>query len=89
MLDDLPGQYHKYLERFQAEIGEVASGAFAKYAGKLIKKLSFEAFTPLYIEYIEISDRYYDSLERGDTINDVVLKVLREHAASLVLKQPG
>ena len=89
MLDDLPGKYHEYLTRFATEIGDVASGAFAKYAGKLIKKLSFEEFTPAYIEYTEMSERYRESLENGDTVNDVVLKILREQAASLVLKPPG
>ena len=89
VLDDLPGKYQEYLDRFGAEIGAVAPGAFAKYAGKLIKKLSFEEFTPAYIEYTEMSDRYRESLERGDTINDDVLKILREQAASLVLKPPS
>jgi hypothetical protein len=89
VLDDLPGKYHEYLDRFATEIGDVAAGAFAKFAGKLIKKLSFEEFTPAYIEYTEMADRYRETLERGDTINDVVLKILREQAASLVLKPPG
>ena len=89
MIEDLPGRYHEYLERFTREVGDVAVGAFAKFGGKLIKKLSFEEFTPAYIEYIEMHDRYQDSLDRGDTINDVVLKLLREQAANLVLKPPG
>lgn len=89
MLEDLPARYHEYLERFAAEVGEVAVGAFAKYAGHLIKKMSFEEFTPAYLEYAEISEQYTDSLERGDTVNDVVLRLLRDKAASLVLKPPG
>lgn len=89
VLDDLPGKYHEYLERFHTEVGDVASGAFAKYAGKLIRKLSFEEFTPVFIEYTEMADRYRESIERGDTINDVVLKILREQAATLVMKPPG
>ncbi|MDB4958134.1 MAG: hypothetical protein JWO36_5703 [Myxococcales bacterium] len=89
MLDDLPGRYHEYLDRFQTEVGDVAPGAFAKFAGKLIKKLSFEEFTPVFLEYTEMADRYRESLDRGDTINDIVLKILREQAASLVMKPPG
>jgi hypothetical protein len=89
VIDDLPGRYHEYLERFHKELGDVAVGAFAKYAGKLIKKMSFEDFTPAFIEYTEMAERYHESLERGDTINDVVLKVLREQAAALVLAPPG
>lgn len=89
MVEDLPTRYHQYLERFTREIGEVAVGGFAKFRGKLIKKLTFEEFTPAYIEYIEMHDRYEDSVDRGDTINDVVIKVLRDLAANLVLKPPA
>jgi hypothetical protein len=88
VIEDLPARYHEYLERFAAEIGDTKVGAFAKWSGRLIKKLAFEEFTPAYLEYTEILQRYEDSLERGDTINDVVLKLLREHSANLVLKPP-
>ena len=89
MIEDLPGRYHEYLERFQAQVGKHEVGAFAKFSGKLIKKLSFEEFTPAFLEYTELFDKYNESIERGDTINDVVLKVLREKAATLVLEPPG
>ena len=88
MLEDLPARYHEYLERFTTEIGDVRVGAFAKFNSKLIKKLSFEEFTPAYLEYTELSDKYYESLERGDTINDVVLRVIRDKAATLVFDGP-
>lgn len=88
MIEDLPARYQEYLERFTAQLGEVKVGGFAKYAGRLIKKLAFEEFTPAFLEYAEISARYTDSLERGDTINDVVLKLVREQAAVLVMKPP-
>ena len=89
MIEDLADRYHEYLERFARDVGEVEVGGFKKHAGKLINKLSFEEFTPALIEYLEICQRYQDSIERGDTINDVVLKVLREQAAALVLAPPG
>lgn len=89
MIDDLPGRYHEYLERFASKIGaDHKVGAFVKYSGKLIKKLSFEEFTPAYVEYTELADKYNESIERGDTVNDVVLRVLREKAATLVLDAP-
>jgi hypothetical protein len=88
VIEDLPARYHEYLERFATEIGPQQVGEFAKWSGKLIKKLSFEEFTPAYLEYTEISQRYRESLERGDTINDVVLRLLRERCANLVLKPP-
>lgn len=89
MIEDLPARYHEYLERFATELGDVKVGAFAKFGGRLIKKLTFEEFTPAFLDYHEISDRYYDSLDRGDTINDLVLRLLRERAANLVLQPPS
>ena len=89
MLEDLPARYHEYLERFAAKVGVHEVGTFAKFGGKLIKKLSFEEFTPAYLEYTELSEQYFASIERGDTINDVVLRVLREKAATLVVDPPG
>jgi hypothetical protein len=88
VIDDLPKRYHEYLGRFTAALGEVQVGAFAKFGGRLIKKLSFEEFTPAFLEYTQISERYRESVERGDTINDVVLRLLREQAANLILRPP-
>lgn len=89
MIEDLPERYRDYLERFERALPNINLGAFAKFAGKLIKKLTFEEFTPVYLEFMEIWDRYQDSVERGDTVNDVVLKLLRERAANLVLEPPA
>lgn len=89
VLEDLPARYHEYLERFAAHVGKHEVGAFAKYNSKLIKKLSFEEFTPAYLEYIELSEQYFASIDRGDTINDVILRVLRDKAATLVVDPPG
>jgi len=89
VIEDLPERYHDYLERFERALPGTQVGGFGKFNGVLIKKLTFEEFTPAYLEYAEIWDRYQDSVERGDTINDVVLKLLRERAAGLVLAPPG
>jgi hypothetical protein len=89
VIEDLADRYHEYLERFAREVGDCEVGAFKKHAGKLIKKLTFEEFAPALLEYVEMCSRYTESVERGDTINDVVLKVIRDQAAALVLKPPS
>jgi hypothetical protein len=87
---DLPALYVEYLNRFDREVGTtVEVGAFAKYQGRLIKKMSRDEFDPSFTEYADMARRYHDSLERGDTINDVVVKMLRDSAAKLILKPPG
>ena len=89
MIEDLPGRYDEYLTRCTSKLGELAAGAFVKFSGKLIKGLTFEEFTPAYLEYTELLERYTESLERGDTINDLVLRMVREKAAGLVLDPPA
>jgi hypothetical protein len=85
---ELQRHYTEYLERFAREVGEIDVGAFAKHAGHLIKKLSFDELVPLYVEYSELLAHYHSSLARGDTINNIVGKLLRERAASLILPPP-
>lgn len=81
-------RYREYLDRWQGQLGEAEVGAFAKFAGRLVKKLSLEEFGPLVREYEVLAQRYQDSVERGDTINDVVVRLLRERAAILLLPAP-
>lgn len=89
MIEDLADRYHQYLERWQREVGDKPVGTFVKFSGRLVKKLTFEEFTPILIEYVEMAARYQESIDRGDTINDIVLKVLRDQAAQLMLPPPG
>ncbi len=89
MIEDLADRYHDYLERWKREAGDVPVGSFAKFSGKLVKKLTFEEFTPILVEYVEMAARYQEGIDRGDTINDIVLKVLRDQAAQLMLPPPG
>ena len=44
MADDLADEYQQYLTRFDAALGAVDVGAFAKHKGKLIKKLDLDEF---------------------------------------------
>jgi hypothetical protein len=88
VIEDLPRRYHEYLARFASELGELPAGGFAKFGGRLIRKLSFEEFTPAFLEHTEMAARYAESIEHGDTVDDIVLRVLREKAADLVLAPP-
>ena len=86
--DDFPGRYAEYLDRFTRELGDIKFGEFAQYAGRAVRMLSFEEFTQTYTEYAELTARYRDSLERGDTVDDLMLKLMREQSANLVLPPP-
>lgn len=85
---DIDREYDEYLRRMAARVGERGFGEFVKHEGRLVKKLRLEEFEPVYREYFENARAYFDSLERGDTINDVVVKVVRERAIELFLDSP-
>jgi hypothetical protein len=85
---DFVSEYREYLERFEATLGPGDFGQFFKYNGRLIKKLRYDEFEPKYSEWSQVAQAYQESLSRGDTINDIVVKILRERCDELVLAPP-
>ncbi|HVK74405.1 MAG TPA: hypothetical protein VM734_13835 [Kofleriaceae bacterium] len=88
MSDDLAAEYESYLRRFEEQLGSLEAGQFVKHNGRLIQKLSRADFEPLYTEYMGLASHYLEGIDRGDTINDLVVKMIRDHAARLVLTSP-
>jgi hypothetical protein len=86
---DLVEEYRTYLERFETIAGPGEFGQFVKHNGRLIKKLRFDEFQPKYTEWRDVAVAYNDSIARGDTINDLVVKILRERSAELLLDPPA
>lgn len=82
---DLVDEYRAYLQRFEEQVGPCEFGAFAKLRGRLIKKLRYDEFEAKYREFQEIDKAYSDIMARGDTINDVIVKLLRERCDELVM----
>jgi hypothetical protein len=84
---DLVEEYRLYLQRFDEQLGPCEFGAYAKHHGRLIKKLRYDEFEGKYREFEEVDRAYAQILERGDTINDVLVKILRERCDELVLER--
>ncbi len=82
---DLVVEYKDYLARFDAIGPGIEFGGFAKRNGRLVKKLRYEEFETKWTEYQQVARAYSQILERGDTINDVLVKVLRERCDELVV----
>jgi hypothetical protein len=78
-------EYLEYLSRAAHQMG-VQVGGYAKVKGRLIKMLAYEEFADLWTEYVEVLDAYRSSMERGDTINDAVVELLRERSVELLLE---
>jgi hypothetical protein len=83
--DDHVDEYRKYLDRFEAAVGAVDFGTYAKHNGRLIKKLTFDEFEPKWLELEEVNRTYADIVANGDTINDVLVKLMRERCDELLL----
>lgn len=81
-------EYQAYLVRWEKDLGPSDAGTFAKFAGRLIKKMTEEEFLPVHQEYETLAKTFRDSVARGDTVNDVVVRLLRDRAATLVRTGP-
>ena len=87
--EELLTEFKEYLQRFDTIAGgESEFGAFVKFNGRLTKKMRFEEFGPVYGEYMNVARAYFDSLDRGDPINDIVVRMLRDHAHTLIKNSP-
>lgn len=78
-------EYRTYLERFHAQFGACGLGTYMKHKGRMIKKLALEEFEVRWYEFVEVDRTHRMTLERGDTINDVLVRLLRERSDELLL----
>jgi hypothetical protein len=78
--------YLDYLARFEQHVGAIAVGAYGKYQGKLVRKLTADEFTTKHGELSKLSKTYQSILERGDTLNDALTKLLRERQIELLFE---
>jgi hypothetical protein len=80
--------YLDYLAKFESQVGALAVGAYGKFQGKLVRKLSAEEFAARHTEFATLDTTYRGILERGDTINDAVVRMWRERRAELLIDGP-
>ena len=80
--------YLDYLARFEAKVGALAVGAYGKFHGQLVRKLSAEEFAKRHAEFTTLDTTYRGIITRGDTINDAVVRMWRERRAELLIEGP-
>jgi len=81
--------FKEYLGRFDGQTGQHEFGEFVKYRGRLVKKLTYDEFVQRWDEYLRLKSTYEEIFQRGDTINDAIVRVLRERAAELMVDPPA
>jgi len=84
---DAVDEYRRYLERFEQQVGPCDFGTYTKVKGRLIKKLTFDEFEARWREFEEVSQAYDQIIVNGDTINDVLVKLLRERSDELLVER--
>jgi hypothetical protein len=82
---ELIKEFKAYVDRFDKEVGVKDFGEFGTWNRQLVKKLKYDEFAKKWKEYKQLDILYTGILERGDTVNDVVLKSLRDCAAELLI----
>jgi hypothetical protein len=81
--------YQDYLRRFSETLGDIQVGAFVKHNGQLIQKMTAKEFEEQRKNYETLLTTYERAMVRGDTINEAVVRILREGAARLMQKAPA
>lgn len=80
--------YQLYLKRFAERVGTVEVGGYGKWNGKLIKKLDPAEFEKVWSDFVELKTNYDKSFEMNMTVDNLIMKLLRERAAQLVMDDP-
>jgi hypothetical protein len=78
--------YNDYLARWDSLVGAVPVGQYGKWKGKMVRKLPPVEFLTKLDEYNQLATHYQKVIERGDTINDAMLRVLKEREIELLLE---
>jgi len=78
-------EFQAYLMRAEAFPGLKEPGQYAKYHGRLVKRLDYREFEERWIRYARLRSDYENSIEQGDTINDALVQIIDEYAAELLL----
>jgi hypothetical protein len=86
--EDYLDEYRGYLGRFEGVAGERDFGEFVKHRGRLVKKLTYDEFVARWTEYSKLKTAYDETFQRGDTINDAMVRILKERSAELMLDLP-
>ncbi len=82
----LSDEYGRYLARFEAQVGRIEVGAYGQWQGRLVRKLSTEEFLAKLGDFTALRKTYTQMVEHGNTIDNALLKILRERAAELLLE---
>lgn len=87
MNDEPSLDYAHYLTRFTRHIGELQTGQYGRFKGRLVPKLDRDTYALKVAAYLELGERFSQMITAGDTIDDGLAVDLRSAEIELVLEK--
>lgn len=76
-----------YLDRFAEKVGDIQTGQYGRYKGRLVRKLDADRFEKRLAEYHALGQRFLDIINAGDTIDDALAVDLRAAEIELLIQK--
>ena len=86
-MTDSKAEFAKYIERFERLVGDIQTGQYGQFKGRLVRRLNSEEFQIKASEYDELGQRFNRILDEGDTIDEGLTVNLRSVEVELVMEE--
>ncbi len=86
-MTDSSKEFTQYIERFERLVGDIQTGQYGQFKGRLVRRLNSEEFEMKASEYDELGQRFNRILDNGDTIDEGLTVSLRGVEVELVMEK--
>ena len=86
-MTDSSNEFTQYIERFERLVGDIQTGQYGQFKGRLVRRLNSEEFEMKANEYDELGQRFNRILDNGDTIDEGLTVSLRGVEVELVMEK--
>ncbi len=87
MATDYDKEFRRYNDRFERLVGAFEVGQYGNFRGRLVRRLDELAFRSKVDEYMNLGRRFTETLNSGDTIDDILAVELKAAEIELVLEK--
>ena len=79
--------FTQYVDRFDNLVGQLKTGQYGQFRGRLVKRLSADEFDAQLTTYQELGRKLEASMMSGDTIDERLTTQIRAVEFNLVLEE--
>lgn len=80
-------EFKRYGDRFERLVGDLQPGQYGNYKGRLVRRFDLDQFTSKVNDYMNLGDRFSQTISAGDTLDDAVTVDLRAAEIELVMER--